>query len=116
MASVYRAYTNQELKEMIDELYDREIISEKLVDKFTWAIFKRHHDRHNSDEDRKEAQRTNALQWYYRTKLINTWNKYWSEEINKVLKRRYKTKLLKEENKVKFTPVFKSDEEESNDE
>ena len=61
MASVYRAYANSELKEMIDELYDREVISEKLVDKFIWAIFKRHHDKHNNDEERKEAQRTNAL-------------------------------------------------------
>ena len=64
MTSVYRAYTNSELKEMIDELYDREIISEKWIDKFTLAIIKRHSYRHNNDEEHKEAQITNALQWY----------------------------------------------------
>ena len=117
MTSVYIAYTHQELKEMIDELYDREVISEKLANKFRWSIFKRHHDRYNSDEERKQAQRKNALQWFYRKKLINTWNYYWCDEINKILAKRHKARVLEERNKVKFTPIFNSDEEEeSNDE
>ena len=40
---------------MIDELLDHDVISEKLANKFRWSIFKRHHERHNSDEERKQA-------------------------------------------------------------
>ena len=86
MTRDYRNYTNEELNEMIDQLYDRDVISEKLATNFRWSIFKRHHERHNSDEERKEAQRQNALKWFYRKKLINTWNYYWCDEINKISK------------------------------
>ena len=115
MTSDYKNYTNEELIEMIDELYDRDVISEKLANKFRWAIFKRHHERYNNDEERKQAQIKNALQWFYRKKLINTWNYYWCDEINKILAKRYKARVLEEKNKVKLTQIFNSDEE-SNDE
>ena len=95
---------------MIDELLEHDEISEKLAEKFRWSIFKRTHDRHNSDEERKQAQRTNALQWYYRKKLINTWNYYLCEKINKLLAERYRAKF--EKNKVKFTPISINNEEE----
>ena len=64
MSSDYKNYTNEELNEMINELLDRGVISEKLANKFRWSIFKRHHERHNSDDERKEAQRKNALKWF----------------------------------------------------
>ena len=34
------------------------------------AQFKRHHDRHPDDLSRREAQKRNAIQWYYRRKLL----------------------------------------------
>ena len=36
----------------------------------TDSIFKRHHDKLFDDRERREAQKRNALQWYYRKKLI----------------------------------------------
>ena len=93
MSTNYKNYSNEELNEMIDELYDRGVISEKLANKFRWSIFKRHHKRHISDEELKEAQRKNALKWFYRKKLINTWNYYWRDEINKILAKRYKARV-----------------------
>ena len=116
MTSDYRNYSNEELNEMIDELLDRDVISEKLANKFRWSIFKRTHERYHSDEERKQAQRKNALQWFYRKKLINTWNYYWCDEINKVLAKRYKARVEKERNKVKFTPIIDDSEEKTSSE
>ena len=66
----YNKYTNQQLSYMISELLSSNIINYTLANKFTDAIFKRHHDKLNSDDERKQAQRINALQYYYRKKLI----------------------------------------------
>ena len=41
-----------------------------LREKFLDAVFKRHHDRHPDDLSRREAQKRNAIQWYYRRKLL----------------------------------------------
>ena len=66
----YNKYTNQQLSDMIYELLSSNVINNTLANKFTDAIFKRHHDKLNSDDERKQAQRINALQYYYRKKLI----------------------------------------------
>ena len=66
----YNKYTNQQLSDMISELLSSNVINNTLANKFTDAIFKRHHDKLNSDDERKQAQRINALQYYYRKKLI----------------------------------------------
>ena len=72
----YNKYTNDELKQMIDELVKNNLITSQLEAKFTDAIFKRHHDKpFNDDDTRKSAQRRNALQYYYRKKLIRLYDK-----------------------------------------
>ena len=68
--SDYRKYSNEDLAKMIDRLAVEGIISEDLREKMTDAIFKRHHDKLSDDQERREAQKRNALQWYYRKKLI----------------------------------------------
>ena len=67
----YRRYSNKDLQDMINELHRANIINFEEEQKFTDAIFKRHHDPpFNNLEDKKEAQKRNALQYYYRKKLI----------------------------------------------
>ena len=68
--SDYRKYSNKDLFEMIKELSLKGIINEDLKNKINDSIFKRHHDKLSDDGERKEAQKRNALQWYYRKKLI----------------------------------------------
>ena len=68
--SDYRKYSNEELREMIDELFNNNTIDYNLKNKMTDSIFKRHHDKLFDDRERREAQKRNALQWYYRKKLI----------------------------------------------
>ena len=68
--SVYRMYSNSDLRDMIDDLFQRKLISDELREKFLDAVFKRHHDRHPDDLSRREAQKRNAIQWYYRRKLL----------------------------------------------
>ena len=80
----YNKYTNEQLSEMINELLKKNIINNSLSSKFTDAIFKRHHDKLNSDDERKQAQRINALQYYYRKKLIKMYDE---KEILKVNQR-----------------------------
>ena len=69
--SNYRKYSNQDLIEMITWLWVERLIDDKTRDKYIDAIFKRRHDKLTNDEERREAQKRNALQWYYRKKLIN---------------------------------------------
>ena len=68
--SDYRKYSNEELREMIKHLAVNRIINDELKNKMTDSIFKRHHDKLFDDRERREAQKRNALQWYYRKKLI----------------------------------------------
>ena len=74
--SDYRKYSNEELHEMIKHLAVNRIISEELKNKMTDSIFKRHHDKLSDDQERREAQKRNALQWYYRKKLIRMWPRF----------------------------------------
>ena len=85
-------------------------------DSWPHADFTIRRERYNSDEERKQAQRNNALKWFYRKKLINTWNYYWCDEINKMLAKRYKARVEKERNKVKFTPIIDDSEEKTSSE
>ena len=56
---------------MIHELKRANIINDNEEEKFIDAIFKRHHDKpFNDPEVRREAQKRNALQYYYRNRLI----------------------------------------------
>lgn len=70
MTSDYRKYSNQDLKDMCFSLYENHYISKQKLQKFLDSIFKRHHDKLTNDEDRREAQKKNAIQWYYRKQLI----------------------------------------------
>ena len=72
--SDYRKYSNEDLAKMISQLRIKGIIGEDLHAKMTDAIFKRHHDKLTNDLQRKEAQKRNALQWYYRKKLIKLYD------------------------------------------
>ena len=62
---------------MIQELRGANIINLEEEQKFTDAIFKRHHDKPFTDpEARREAQKRNALQYYYRNRLIKKYEQY----------------------------------------
>ena len=75
MTTNYRRYSNAELREMIQYLKENGGLSKWDEDNFTWSIFQRYHNsKYDTDEERKEAQRKNALQYYWRKKLINTYN------------------------------------------
>ena len=50
----YNKYTNDELKQMIDELVKNNLITSQLEAKFTDAIFKRHHDKPFNDDDTRK--------------------------------------------------------------
>ena len=69
--SDYRKYSNKDLHDMIEDLFNQKKITPNLKEKFEDAIFKRCHEKLSTDEERKEAQKRNALQYYYRKKLIN---------------------------------------------
>ena len=67
----YRRYSNRDLANMIQELKRADIINNEEENKFIDAIFKRHHDKPFTDpEQKREAQKRNALQYYYRNRLI----------------------------------------------
>ena len=79
--SNYRRYSNRDLENMIHELRRANIINLEEEQKFTDAIFKRHHDKpFTSPEERREAQKRNALQYYYRNRLIK---KYFQHNTNR---------------------------------
>ena len=75
--SNYRRYSNRDLENTIHELRRANIINLEEEQKFTDAIFKRHHDKPFTDpEARREAQKRNALQYYYRNRLIKKYEQY----------------------------------------
>ena len=75
--SNYRRYSNRDLENMIHELRRANIINLEEEQKFTDAIFKRHHDKPFTDpEARREAQKRNALQYYYRNRLIKKYQQH----------------------------------------
>ena len=74
----YQRYSNRDLEDMIHELRRANIISTEEEQKFTDAIFKRHHGKTFTDpEARREAQKRNALQYYNRNRLLKNY-----EELN----------------------------------
>ena len=69
---------------MINLLNKCNIIKDKEVQKYTDAIFKRHHDKpFTYPEERREAQKRNALQYYYRNKLIKMYEQFKITKIQK---------------------------------
>ena len=69
---------------MIDELSKANLITLEDEKNFTYAIFKRHHDKPFVDIKQKiEAQKRNALQYYYRNKLIKMYNQFKIKKIQK---------------------------------
>ena len=73
----YQRYSNRELEDMIHELRRANIINDNEEEKFINAIFKRHHDKpFNDPEVRREAQKRNALQYYYRNRLIKKYETF----------------------------------------
>ena len=75
--SNYRRYYNRDLEDMIHELRRANIINLEEEQKFTDALFKRHHDKpFDNPEARREAQKRNALQYYYRNRLIKKYQDY----------------------------------------
>ena len=77
--SNYRRYSNRDLEDMILELLKVNIINLEEEQKFTDALFKRHHDKKikfTDSEERREAQKRNALQYYYRKRLIKKYQDY----------------------------------------
>ena len=69
-------YTNQDLLRMIIQLQSRNIITQEVANKMKKSLLKTSHSRLPDDQARKKAQRENALNWYYRKKLINLTNKF----------------------------------------
>ena len=85
MTSVYQRLTNKQLYDMINMLLELKVITEKQAEKFKWSVFKRHHDTHyDTKEHHKEANKTFALQNYYRKKFLSIWRNYWEGEIRKL--------------------------------
>ena len=77
----YQRYSNRDLENMIHELRRANIINDNEEEKFIDAIFKRHHDKpFNDPEVRREAQKRNALQYYYRNRLIKKYETFNSNE------------------------------------
>ena len=75
--SNYRTYSNRDLENMIHELRRANIINDNEEEKFIDAIFKRHHDKpFTSLEQKREAQKRNALQYYYRNRLIKKYETF----------------------------------------
>ena len=75
--SNYRTYSNRDLENMIHELRRVNIINNNQEEKFINAIFKRHHDKpFTSQEQKREAQKRNALQYYYRNRLIKKYETF----------------------------------------
>ena len=75
--SNYRRYSNRDLEDIIHELLRANIINLEEEQKFTDAIFKRHHDKPFTDpEERREVQKRNALQYYYRNRLIKKYEQF----------------------------------------
>ena len=69
--SNYQTYSNDDLLNMVEDLVISNMIKDKDVKKYIDAIFKRHHDKpFNDPELRRQAQQRNALQYYYKNKLI----------------------------------------------
>lgn len=69
-------YTNQDFLRMITQLQSRNIITQEVANKMKKSLLKTSHSRLPDDQARKKAQRENALNWYYRKKLINLTNKF----------------------------------------
>ena len=67
-----KKYTNDDLLNMIWDLVIFNRINQTELPKYMDAIFKRHHNKpyKNDEKERNEAQKRNALQYYYRNKLI----------------------------------------------
>ena len=61
---------------MITHLELKGIINEEPKNKIFDSIFKRHHDKSTDDNERRKAQKRNALQWYYHKKLIRMWQRF----------------------------------------
>ena len=77
----YQRYSNRDLENMIHELRRANIINVNEEEKFINAIFKRHHDKPFTHEvQRREAQKRNALQYYYRNRLIKKYETFNSNE------------------------------------
>ena len=73
----YQRYSNRDLEDMIHELRRANIINDNEEEKFIDAIFKRHHDKpFNNLEAKREAQKRNALQYYYRNRLIKKYEAF----------------------------------------
>ena len=82
--SNYRRYSNRDLEDMIHELRRANIFTPEEEQKFIFAIFKRHHDKPFTDpEAKREAQKRNALQYYYRNKLIKKYEQFKITKIQK---------------------------------
>ena len=81
MITNYRRYSNRDLANMIHELRRANIITLEEEHKFSDAIFKRHHDKPFTDPDEKrEAQKRNALQYYYRSRFLKKYEQLNSNE------------------------------------
>ena len=79
--SNYRTYSNRDLENMIHELRRANIINDNEEEKFIDAIFKRHHDKpFTCLEQKREAQKRNALQYYYRNRLIKKYQLYYTDQ------------------------------------
>ena len=79
--SNYRRYSNRDLENMNHEFRRAHIIKHDEEQKFTDAIFKRHHDKPFTDpEARREAQKRNGLQYYYRNRLIKKYQQFRSNQ------------------------------------
>ena len=77
----YQKYSKRDLENMIHELRRANIINDNEEEKFLDAIFKRHHDKpFNDPEVRREAQKQNALQYYYRNRFIKKYETFNSNE------------------------------------
>ena len=82
MSTNYREYSNEDLKEMIVRLYRSRYITDAEAEKFDSALFKRHHGKpFTNPDDKVEAQRENARNYYLRKKLLKLFKKL--EEDNR---------------------------------
>ena len=73
----YQKYTNRDLENMIHELRRAIIFNDNEEERFIDAIFKRNHDKpFNNPEAKREAQKRNALQYYYRNRLIKKYETF----------------------------------------
>ena len=65
-----KRYTNDDLREMLEDLFNSRIIDSTQKEKFIDSLYKFHRKKLSSEEDRKLAQKRNATEYYYRKKLI----------------------------------------------